>query len=331
MAEPYKYRNEDGSLRLDELLGERYVRHYTRILESSSDEFAAMQLAMAVQPADLSEPVPSWAYGRQERGTVTPDGWLVAAEGGPCREASPCQDLALLPEVCWDVCGYYRVLGVHWKASKKEIVQAQLRIDPGRDDPEISYASSQLLDPVIRRAYDLTPLGGLFMGDRRTCERIEQAAAMEASRQNAEAWLAGEKATSQGQVLKGWGYDKGVSAGEARERLAGQFRHGSGSDGLGSSLPAWERYWGWYRMSDPYDDVPGPDIALLEQWQAIVARAFRACGSREMFAVGTWAGHGVRMWRDSNQCCIVFIGKGIVTQELATRAVRGYIAQSNPG
>lgn len=329
--EPYRYRDEHGNLRLDELLGAEHVRHYTRILESSNEEFAAMQLALAVHPADPRRPVPSWAYARQERGTVTPGGWLLAAEGASCREASPCQDLALLPEVCWDVCGYYGRLGVHWKATPREIRLAYLARDPRQEDTGLFYAMSQLLDPVIRRAYDLMPPGGMFMGDRTVCERIEQAAAMEASRQNAEAWLAGEDMTSQGTVLKSWGFDKGIPAGEARERLAGKFRHGSSGDGLGSTLSAWERGWGWYRLSGPDDDVPvAADAALLERWQAMVAQAFRACGLREKFAVGTWPGQGARMWHDSNECCIVFIGKGIVTQHMADMAVQGYAVPVEP-
>lgn len=344
MPEPFRYRNPDGTLRLDELLGEEYVRHYARILSSSSQEFAAMQLSMAVQaPEEGGHAAYSWREPR--RGVLTDDGWLLSPEGAGDRRASSCTELAVQPQVCWDVCGYYRRLGVGWRAAKREIAQAQLRIDPGRDDGQVSYAVAQLLDPVIRRAYDLMPLGGLFMGDRDVREMIERAAAREAARRNAavhaadpEAYAdAMEAATDQGEVLREWGFDKdGVSEEDARERLGEAFRQGRSPDELGSTLASWELNWGWYRMTDPYDEDPwegtGPGAlaVLLERWQAMIARAFSALGEHAEFAVGIWAGRATKNWRDSNESCIVFfIGTGQPTQQAASEAVKGYLATGN--
>jgi hypothetical protein len=343
MTEPYHYRNPDGSLRLDELLGERYVRHYTGILSSSNDRFAAMQLALPV-PVDTDDPDWDTTWNRAPRGAMTDDGWMVTIEGSDIRSASSCQDLVTIPQVVWDVCGYYRRLGFRdWRTwgsvTKRQIRAAALTADPGRNDRRIAYATDQLLDPVIRRAYDLMPLGGLFLGDRDVRETIERAAAMAASRQNADAVFA-EDETTQAEVLKEWGFDKGISEDEARERLSGDFRHGDTSDALGSTMSAWERWWGWYRMSDPYDDDPyhdDPDAwghalgdpgGLLEAWQAMVATALTAAGIRMNFSVGIWSGHGARSWQDSNQSCIFFIGKGPVTQQKATEAVRGFVVRS---
>lgn len=324
MDEPYRYRNPDGSIRLDEALGERYVRHYTRILASSNEEFAAMQLSMAVLPDADEGPAPgSWLPARPE---MTWDGWSVVPEGVPDRAASSCTDLAVLPEVCWDVCGYYRALGLHWRATRAQIVRAAVDLDPGRHDRRVAYATSQLLDPVIRRAYDMMPQGGLFLGDRDVREQIERMAAMEASRRTAEAG----QPVAQGQVLGEWGFDKGVPEEEARERLAGQFRAGDSPDALGSTLSSWERGWGWYRLADPYDDPyqdPPGDPAALEEWQALVAAALSARGIRMSFSVGTWPGPGPRQeWRDGNKPCIFFIG-GPPTQQKADEAARGYLAQ----
>jgi hypothetical protein len=344
MPDPFAYRNADGTLRLDELLGERYVRHYTRILSSSSQEFAAMQLSMAVEaPPEGERGAYSWREPR--RGVLTDDGWLLSPEGASDRRASSCTDLAVQPMACWDVCGYYRRIGVSWRATKKEIAQAQLKIDPGRDDEQVSYAVSQLLDPVIRRAYDLVPLGGLFMGDRDVREMIERAAARAASARNAAAHAADpegyaesmETATDQGRILREWGFDKdGVSAEEARERLGEAFRRGSSSDELGSTLSSWDVNWGWYRMTDPYDEDPwdgarpGAVAEALEQWQAMIARAFSGLGRHAEFAVGIWTGHEPKNWRDSNESCIVFfIGTGQPTQQAARKAVEGYLATGN--
>ena len=344
MPDPFGYRNPDGTLRLDELLGERCVRHYTRILSGSSDQFAAMQLSMAAQaPEAAAGQDAPWREPR--RGVITDDGWLLSPEGARDRRASSCTELAVQPMACWDVCGYYRRLGVGWRATKKEIAQAQLRIDPGRNDGRVSYAVAQLLDPVIRRAYDLMPLGGLFMGDREVRETIERAAAREAAARNAAAYAADpeayaeamEAATDQGEVLREWGFDKGgVSAEEARERLGEAFRHGSSPDELGSTLGSWEVNWGWYRMTDPYDEDPWDGTpasalaALLERWQAKIARAFSALGEHAEFAVGTWPGRAPKNWRDSNEGCMVFfIGTGQQTQQAASEAVKGYLATGN--
>lgn len=334
MADPYRYRNPDGTLRLDELLGEKHVRHYTSILNSSNEQFRAMQLAMAAGYApDLREQDDRGTpWRRQARGSLyTDDGWLMLPEGAGPRLASSCLDLAVHPEVCWDVCGYYRRLGVHWKATRKQIRQAYMARDPQQENGDLFYAMSQLLDPLIRRAYDLMPLGGLFLGDRDVREQIERQAALEASRINAEAWWDDER-TDQEKVLRGWGYDKGVSAEEARERLGAQntqpFRYGTSSDELGSSRSVWERSWAYYRLTDPYDDGDAPlrPAAVLEQWQALVAQALEALGVRISFGVGIWPGHGHKLWQDSNKSCIFFTD-GETAQEMACEAAKEYVAR----
>lgn len=336
--QPFRYRNPDGTLRLDELLGEESVRHYTRILASSSEEFSAMQLAMAVEapPAD-GQGAYSWREPR--RGVITSDGWLLSPEGAQDRRASSCTILAVQPGFCWDVCGYYRRLRVHWRADARELRVAYLEVNPADASEPVRYAYMQLRDPVIRRAYDMMPLGGLFMGDRDVRSMIERQAAFEAARRNAEARAAGEEEFDaqerQAQVLRDWGFEK-TAAEEANERLGGGFRHGSASDELGSSLASWERNWGWYRMTDPYDEDPWEGTSdsvlaiLLEAWQAMIAGALTAAGERAEFAVGIWAGRGPRAWRDSNESCIVFFaGTSHPTQLMANEAVRGYLATGN--
>lgn len=327
---PWEFRNADGTLRLDELLGEQHVRHYTRILESSNDEFRAMQLAMEV-PGATGE-APAHYAPRSRQGVMTDDGWMMTSEGAAEAEASSCTQLALLPDHCWDVCGYYRTLGVHWRATAREVRVAYLGLDPTNELRDVHYAMTQLLDPVIRRAYDLMPLGGLFLGDREVRERIEKLAAMEASRRNAEAWRNGEDREDLGQaaVLREWGFDKGVSADEARDRLAGEaFRRGRASDELGSSRGDWEASWGWYRLTDPYEPDAGdsPSPAVLEAWQAMVSAALSAAGQRVSFAVGTWPGRGVHVLQVSKEGCIFFIGRGKITREMATVAVVGWMTQ----
>lgn len=339
MTDPFQYRDANGNLRLDELLGEEYVRHYTRILSSSSEEFSATQLSMAVQAPPAGDPGGAYSWREPRRGVLTSDGWLLSPEGTAERWASSVTDLAVQPGICWDVCGYYRLLRVHWRADARELRVAYLEVNPDDSSEPVRYAYMQLRDPVIRRAYDMTPLGGLFMGDRDVRAMIERRAAVEAARRNAEAGIAGEDFEPEArhkEVLRDWGFEK-ASAEEATSRLAGGgFRQGTASDELGSTLASWERNWGWYRMTDPYDDdpwegVPGRELAaLLERWQAMIARALSARRRRVEFAVGIWPGNEPKAWRDSNEPCIVFlVGQGHPTQQRANEAVRGFLAASD--
>lgn len=339
MTEPFQYRNADGSLRLDEALGERCVRHYTRILASSSEEFAAMQLAMAQAPP---EPAPGWPpWPEPDPGLPVIDGLVLTREGTGPEVFSCTQDLALLPGIIWDVCGYYRALGFHWSQFRQVTARAirlrYLELDPRQEDAELFYAASQLLDPVIRRAYDLQPLGGLFLGDRGVRLLHERLAALEASRRTAEAAGRGQDGeTTQGEVLHEWGFEKpGLSGSEARERLRDQ-HSGPAEDEplpgspLGESLEGtWGQQWSWYVLSDPRDPMPlRAGTESLEAWQAMVCSGLAARGVTGWFSVGLWPGPGPKVWRDSKKSCIFFTGDEPPTQRQADQAIQGYLAQA---
>jgi hypothetical protein len=329
MAEPFAFRDAQGNLRLDEALGERYVRHYTRILESSGEEFRAMQLQAIVQPPPPEDPGRHWDGWQEPRGPLV-DGYELTRAGTGPEACSSSQALALLPEICWDVCGYYRRLGFS-PGQFRVVTPRQLRLrylelDPRQENERLFYALAQLLDPVIRRAYDRMPLGGLFLGDRDVRELIERQAAMEASRRNA-ADPQGA-AADQGVVLKEWGFDKAASAAEARERLRGQQEPpGDPGSALGSTLSGWDRRWSYFRLADPWAPPEEPDVQVLETWQALLCGALSDRGITGRFAVGFWPGHAPKMWRDSNNCCIFFIGKEQPAQDTANEAIRGYLAQ----
>lgn len=83
------------------------------------------------------------------------------SHSGPV-EFSTCTDLAIQPTICHDVNGYYRELGVHWKASRADLRKAYLAKD-GPNDARLTFIFKQLLNKKIRRAYDMSPLGSLFM------------------------------------------------------------------------------------------------------------------------------------------------------------------------
>lgn len=332
MSRPFQYRDANGDLLLDEALGERYVRHYVKMLESGEQRFAEMQLAAAIgaPPGDETD---AHADTWRPRGPVI-DGYVLSQEGSGPEQCSSSQALGQLPEICWDVCGYYRRLGFRPSEFRQVTAKAlrlrYLALDPRQENGHLFYAMSQLLDPLIRRAYDLMPLGGLFLGDRDVRELIERKAALEASRRNAaDPWTDSDQA----QVLKDWGFEKGVSAEEARERLRADPEQaaplGGEAGALGRTLSGWDRKWAWFALADPEDGlVPPPDGRVLEAWQEMLCTAFSARGLTVRFSVGIWPGETPKMWRDSNNCCIFFIGNEPPAQHLANEAVRGYALKS---
>lgn len=81
--------------------------------------------------------------------------------GGPA-ERSTSLELEPWPSVVWDVNGYYRALGVDFRATRKQLLTAYLQLN-GQEDEYLTYVFKQLLDPEIRRKYDAAPFGGRFL------------------------------------------------------------------------------------------------------------------------------------------------------------------------
>lgn len=69
-------------------------------------------------------------------------------------------DLVLRP--IWDVNRYYADLGVGVRATKGQIARAYHR---SARDAHLTYVTKQLLDPAVRRAYDLCDRGDVFVDD----------------------------------------------------------------------------------------------------------------------------------------------------------------------
>lgn len=114
--------------------------------------------------------------------------------------ASSCTDLALDPQICWDVNGYYASLGVGWRASRKELGMAYLAAG-GSDSDYLTYVLAQLLNPSVRRAYDRMGLGEVFLDDKYVQAALKGQASAEASRRSA----AGATMSAD-EVLDEWGY-----------------------------------------------------------------------------------------------------------------------------
>lgn len=109
--------------------------------------------------------------------------------------------MALVPveRVCHDVNGYYRELGVDWRATRKELREAYQEQN-GQASARLTYVFKQLLDPLIREAYDRSPKGELFLDDY-TEDDLKRRAHEEAGRRAS----MGQSATAE-DVLDDWGY-----------------------------------------------------------------------------------------------------------------------------
>ena len=306
MTRPYQYRDADGNLVLDEILGLEHVRHYTRILTSASPEFAEQQRRMDEAGArSWRDPVPvPWRAERLEDGLVRMKSYLPAV-------ASSCTDLERLPSFCWDVCGYYRRLGAHWRATVRELRVAYNTVDPEQTDERVMYALTQLLDPEVRRLYDLMPLGGVFLLDKDVNAAIKRAAAREAARRSRD----GEDGGSRADVMGEWGFDE-VSPEEGQERAV------AASRAPAPRQRSWGSSWGHYALVRPGTDwAEMPDAEEMGEWQAMIAGALARRGIRIGFAVGAHDGESPLVLRDSNEACIFITGKGI-SPEKAEEAVR---------
>lgn len=304
---PFEFRDENGNLILDQILGQEGVLHYTRILASASPEFAEQQRRMGELPAawESTAPAAPWRAERVENGLVRMKTYLPAV-------ASSCRDLERLPAWCWDVCGYYRRLGAHWRATLKELREAYNTVDPRQADERVMYAFTQLRDPKVRRLYDLMPLGGVFLLDKDVNAAIKRAAAREAARRLRD----GEDGGARADVMSDWGFDE-VTPEEGRERA------------VAASLPpslrqrSWGSSWGHYALVRPdtdWDEMPGAEE--MGEWQAMIAGALARLGIKTRFAVGgTDEAESLLVLRDSNQACIFITGKGISPKK-ADEAVR---------
>lgn len=96
---------------------------------------------------------------------VTPpvsDNPLLVGDGPP--ECSSSTALSVLPGYIFDVNGYYRDLGVATHATRKQLRLAY-QAKNGQSSVRLTYVLSQLLNPEVRREYDLMPLGSVFMDE----------------------------------------------------------------------------------------------------------------------------------------------------------------------
>jgi hypothetical protein len=93
--------------------------------------------------------------------TVTGHPYLVG--DGPAT-FSTCLDLAVPYRLVYDTNRYYADLGVPVDATRRQIREAYQRLR-GHRSARLTYIVTQLLDPDVRRRYDATPCGSVFVDD----------------------------------------------------------------------------------------------------------------------------------------------------------------------
>lgn len=208
--------------------------------------------------------------------------------------ASTCLDL--VPRVVWiaDVNGYYRDLGVDPRASRGEIARAYF--ERGRDDAHLTYVVKQLLDPAVRRAYDATPLGEIFVDDE---------------------VIARLKRRFVGVVSEGGGtFDPGSEPApwNVVDRLPW-----SGQDAV-NAISAWPfSYYLW--------DLDEADLDRLRHWQEALVVALGRAGVRRQIAVGMTGGvrPEVEVLTVGSRTVVFFHQQSRSTDALVQRAVSRFL------
>lgn len=200
---------------------------------------------------------------------------------------STCTDLVPLdhhdPPWSWDVEGYYRELGVGWRAGKDELRRAYLALD-GSSSPRLTYVLAQLLDPETRRRYDRTPPDERFEDTylaehRQAQEQADYSEFMFAGwvlrTRHGKVGLTDAKLASVVGEQMGWGPDDvrlhGPQAVDSKDACE---HHGE--------APPPARYpYGYYRWRSDSDDE-----GLLAEWQRLLVSAASERGLHARLAVG---------------------------------------------
>jgi hypothetical protein len=297
---------------LDELLGERYVRHYLRFIQGPQEKVFVQE--------DPKEP---WTWrATHERPPDERPGTMVERVGtGPDR-CSSSYAIEPLPGFVWDVCGYYRILQAPWWATRSQLQRAYARLggNMGQGSARMTYALRQLTDPVIRRLYDLAGPLRPFILDQDTAEAIKRAAAREAARRS----LLYGQAVSMGRILE----EQGLRQSRREDAPPPEQRMRQEGRPLGWSMRGWGSQWSWFIM-DMADEDEDPATGwyleywrIMEVWQRTMREELADRGVVIMFGVGLCKGSGYKLWPLTDGARIVFLGReSPPTRRLAREAV----------
>ena len=307
-------RRRELSEPLDILLGEEHVLHYMSFIRSGDGKIYVAPVTEA-----------PWRFRASSA-------WEnVAEEGAERHGPGPAQcsssfALAVQPGWSWDVCGYYRRLGADFTATRLQLRHAYTARG-GPDDARLTYALSQLLNPLVRRAYDRATPDEPFLLDRDTQEALKRAALRMVSERRAQSM---EDALS----AQGIRFTPAAPEAAADEPPGGRGfslpAHGedqepSGAQPLGATLTSWAAQWSWYTRRGVYPSQR--DLLDLEEWQRRLRGALAYHGVTASFAVGFYDGDSWEIWGEpSAGTCIVFLGyHAAASAALVPAAIREFI------
>lgn len=221
-------------------------------------------------------------------------------------------DVSLVPTypplVCWDVNGYYRALGVHFLATRKELRQAYMAVN-GQNSEYLTFVLTKLLDPEVRRVYDLLPLGSLYMDDKYVQERIKRAAFAESARRT----RMGFETTPQA-ILIEWGFQQEEK--EFSERSETELDLSEDS----VILNEWVYSYFLWRSA--------PQEHQLREWQTLLIRELSALGIVTTFAVGLIGGEGHLYLKVDNDHVFFIDTSTNPTQQMAALAAKSLKEQN---
>lgn len=194
-----------------------------------------------------------------------------------CSTSTALQDAT--PAFSWDTNHWYRCLGVPWpyRVHKARLARYYLAVG-GQQSARATWVLKQLLNPVTRRAYDLTPLGGIYENDpivqRVRKDRISQV--------KMEYLQRGED----------------ISDDDAAAQLGLDFQENvDESSGIGQDddSAAYRPYSYW--VGDMLDLPMYDDLYLdhLEVWRRLIHQTCRRVDLKIRFSLGLEAGGSVRI------------------------------------
>lgn len=191
---------------------------------------------------------------------------------------STCTDLMPWPWVVWDVNGYYRALGVGFRATRKELMRAYVALD-GQNDERLTYIFSQLLDPAIRRRYDASPLGSQFI------DKYVIAEIMEKARDIADA--AGPRsALTVDDVLESWGF---FNDSEEESDEVDIPKNVGKDEANGTTPEEWPyTFYTWRTLDLSYFE----QVSVMRSWQEALVSACQSHRLVANFAVGLMSRYG---------------------------------------
>lgn len=181
-------------------------------------------------------------------------------------ECSPCTQLVPMPQVIWDVNGYYRELGFSfpYRGITRKSLRLAYQERQGQDSVRLTFVFQQLLNPEVRRDYDCTSLGEPFF-DLYLQDWFKRKAVEEAVRR-----VQKGRPTEAEEVLQEWGLHLESEDDELSEPPP--------------TVDSWR--WAYYQWRTRFDD-----LQRLAAWQALLISALSAVGVNRHFSVGFFGKH----------------------------------------